>query len=240
MAEQSNAVPALPALAKLAIVIPVGPGDESWRTLLADLSVLPSNAEVCIVHCDAGTKDARDALAQSLPNIAAQSLLSARGRAVQQNAGVHATRNPWLWFVHADSRLTPATLSALARAIESNKRDCIGYFDLAFHDGPALMRLNVFGAWLRSRWLALPFGDQGLFMSRALFDRLGGFDESCAQGEDHALIWQARRSGISLHPARAPLLTSSRKYSEQGWLRTTAQHVAMTWRQARDFSRAHQ
>jgi hypothetical protein len=41
-------------------------------------------------------------------------LTAARGRACQQNAGARAAERRWLWFLHADSRLVPTTLPALA------------------------------------------------------------------------------------------------------------------------------
>ncbi|HZF97242.1 MAG TPA: glycosyl transferase family 2, partial [Pseudoxanthomonas sp.] len=99
------------------------------------------------------------------------------------------------------------------------------------------MALNALGAWFRSRCLGLPFGDQGLALPRALFERLGGFDESLRGGEDHDLVWRARRAGVPLQPARAPLYTSARKYAQRGWGATTAFHLRETWRQARRFSR---
>lgn len=225
------------ALAALAVVIPVGPSDDSWPALLSDLSGLPPGAQICLVGCAASTLVTPDARLLGATRADVQWRLVGRGRALQQNAGARATTNPWLWFLHADSRLGPATLNALARVIKSDDGDGIGYFDLAFHDGPALMRVNACGAWLRSRVLGLPFGDQGLFMPRAAFERLRGFDERCARGEDHAMIWQAKRLGIPLRAAGAPLYTSARKYAEHGWLTMTARHVAMTWQQARVFSR---
>ncbi len=224
-------------LAALAVVIPVGPDDDSWHALLADLGALPPDAEICLVACAAASIPSRDAQLPNAAHTSVQWQLAAQGRARQQNTGAGATLNPWLWFVHADSRLGPTTLAALAGFIQNDGVNRIGFFDLAFHDGPALMRLNACGAWLRSRLFGIPFGDQGLVMSRATFDRLGGFDEGCASAEDHAMIWQAKRLGIALRAVGAPLHTSARKYAEHGWLSTTARHLLMTWQQARVFSR---
>ena len=99
------------------------------------------------------------------------------------------------------------------------------------------MHLNALGVFVRSRWLGLPFGDQGFFLARAVFERLGGFDTAVPFGEDHALVWAARRAGVAIVPAGAPLYTSARKYAEGGWLATTARHVwwttAQVWREAR-------
>lgn len=219
-------------LAELAVIVPIGPGERAWRGLVADLAPLPATARVVLVATAAedlpGPGDAAvAALAAELVT-----LVAPRGRAAQQNAGARAAERPWLWFLHADSRLAPATLPALAGALRS-RREILGYFDLRFAaDGPWAVHVNALGVWIRSRVLGLPFGDQGFFLRAATFARLGGFDPTLPFGEDHALVWAARRAGVPLAAAGAPLVTSARKYAEHGWLRTTARHVALTARQA--------
>jgi hypothetical protein len=99
------------------------------------------------------------------------------------------------------------------------------------------MALNTIGANLRSRWLGLPFGDQGLLMPRRVFEALGGFAERHQGGEDHAMVWSARRSGVPLQALRAPIFTSARKYAHRGWWATTAEHLRLTCAQAWRFSR---
>ncbi len=227
----------LAALAHLAVIVPIGPDDECWRGLLNDLSALPATAEVCLVRCTGSVNTGDTEPRPSTRSACWRHLITLPGRAVQQNHGARASARRWLWFVHADSRLAPTTLRALARFIGDDASSGIGYFDLAFHDGSALMRLNSGGAWLRSHLLKLPFGDQGLLMRRTHFDQLGGFDETCGPGEDHALIWRARALRLPIQPVGAALYTSARKYSERGWLATTAHHLIMSWRQARLFSR---
>jgi hypothetical protein len=216
------------SLDDLAVVVPIGPGDGAWRELLPQLASLPAGARVVVVAADAADLPAIDAgtragLAATLVRITAP-----RGRARQQNAGARAAERSFLWFLHADSRLDAATLPALARCVREHP-DGLGFFDLRFRaDGPRATVLNGIGAWLRSRWLGLPFGDQGLFLARTTFQRLGGFDESLAFGEDHALVWAAHRARVPLVPAGAPLSTSARKYAEHGWLRTTVHHLWLT------------
>ena len=224
-------------LADLAVVVPIGPGDGSWRALLTDLAPLPATARVVLV-----ATRARDLPAPTDPlpiGFAAElvSMVTARGRAVQQNAGAAAAERRFLWFLHADSRLDRTTLAALAASLAAAP-DALGYFDLRFRDdGPLAVQLNALGAFVRSRWLGLPFGDQGLFLAHELFERIGGFDPTLDAGEDHALVWAAWRHGIPLRAAGAPIYTSARTYAEHGWLQTTAQHVWLTaaqaWRELR-------
>jgi GT2 family glycosyltransferase len=210
----------------LSLVLPFGPDESAGQGLIKDLAGLGIAHELILV----GIEDRPP----PLPQVSALRVSAAAGRARQLNAGAAAARGEWLCFLHADSRLPPDSLRALEALADGPV--ALRYFDLRFVDGPAAMRLNEIGAHIRSRWLGLPFGDQGLCLPRAWFERIGGFDESLACGEDHALVWAARRAGLPLLPLRAPIHTSARKYAERGWLRTTLMHLRLTGAQARAFS----
>ena len=218
---------------RLSVVIPVGPGDTAWRELLAQLGPqLRPETEVLV----AATIPEPPEFATLRPAIVAPAywrwMVGPPGRALQQNHGATATGGDFLWFLHADSRLPPNALSVLRERLSSDPT-ALWYFDLRFlHDGPQLMWLNALGARVRSRLLGLPFGDQGLALSRRAFERLGGFREDLPYGEDHILVWAARRSGLRLRPVGCALYTSARKYQQQGWLGTTITHLRLTWRQA--------
>ena len=215
----------------LSIVIPVGPGDSAWQRLLPDLAPVRA-AEIALVLPSDSPSDPAP-----FRNDRVLRVVAPAGRARQQNAGAAATSAAWLWFLHADSRLASTTLPRLYEFIARNEQ-VLGYFDLRFQDdGPNWTRLNALGARLRSRWLGLPFGDQGLLLPRRVFEALGGFDESLSSGEDHALVWRAKRAGIPVRSVGAPLLTSARNYAQQGWWRTTARHLRLTCQQAWTFSR---
>jgi GT2 family glycosyltransferase len=216
----------------LAIVVPIGPGDNAWHGLLPQLDQVQAR-EIALVLPSDGHGEAMPLSSKRLLVV-----VSPAGRARQLNAGARATDSDWLWFLHADSRLDDRTVAALD-ALVLEDPIALGYFNLRFlPDGPRWTAINALGARLRSRWLGLPFGDQGFVMPRRVFEALGGFDESIRSGEDHALVWRARRQGVDLRALPADLYTSARKYSERGWWRTTREHLGLTWRQARRFSRA--
>ena len=224
-------------LAQLVIIIPIGPGDQAWRALLPQLSFLPADAEICLVFCQPNALP----LLTELPALAAKiiCITAPIGRARQLNAGVAATQNTQLWFVHADSVLHANTAAALMRALSAKSHtNALHYFDLRFAAGSSRkMRINEFGVWLRTRLFRLPFGDQGFLLSRANFIRLGGYDETLASAEDHGLIWQARRAGLVIRAIGATLSTSARRYAQYGWGKTTVTHLRLTWQQIRFFAR---
>lgn len=219
-------------LATLSVVVPIGPEDESWRELLSDLGSLPQTTEIFLV---ANTKQPNDLEVRSREASICANLRwieSERGRARQLNLGASLSTGEYVWFLHADSRVSTEEVERLLAKINS-RRDALYYFDLEFAaDGPRATTLNEWGTLFRSRVLGLPFGDQGLCLRRDIFQQLGGFDEQARYGEDHLLVWAARRRGIPVLPVGATITTSARKYVNHGWARTTASHCWLTWRQA--------
>lgn len=182
----------------LSIIIPARPDEPALKGLLAQLDGDPRAREVLV--------------------------MSEGSRAASLNAGARKATGCLLWFLHADSRLAPDTLDALMSA-HSRHRRALHFFDLRFDAaaGP-LVRLNEIGANIRARFLGVPFGDQGLACSRDVFERLGGYEEGLAYGEDHVFVWRARQTGIPLNRIAATLLTSARRYKKTGWLKLTLIH----------------
>ncbi len=214
----------------MSVIVPFAPHETEGEVLLEQLRVLPADGEIIVVR--AGEPGPSTPVEERSRNPRLREITAAPGRARQMNSGAKAARGHWLWFLHADSRLHPRTLPAL-QALLSGHGDGLGYFDLRYaDDGPALTRLNALGANLRARWFGLPFGDQGLVLPAAWFARLGGYDEQAPYGEDHLLVWQARRAGLPLRRLGAPLTSSARKYAREGWLHVTARHLRLTLRQA--------
>lgn len=220
-------------LPRVSIVVPIGPGESAWRALLGDLQGLPVDVELLLMGVETAPPEL-DALSDALAG-RLRWLQAPQGRAVQQNAGAAAARGDWLCFLHADSRLDATAVRALAALAQ--RPAALYHFDLGFFDGPALLYLNALGANLRSRLFGLPFGDQGLSLPRADFQRLGGFDEQLPRAEDHALVWAAHRARLPVRSLGARLRTSGRRYAEEGWLRTTLRFLALSWTQARAFSK---
>lgn len=216
-------------LSKTSIIIPVGPGDQSYKNLIMNLGTFHLPSEIILVFSHLPNND------DSLLEYQQQgiSILEATaGRANQMNFGARSSRRHQFWFLHADSMISLDNLKKLEEAHEYRPKD-IHYFNLKFaQDGPTWMFLNQWGCWLRSRLFKLPFGDQGFFMPREVFFELGEFDTNQCSGEDHHFIWKARTRGRSLNPINSYLLTSARKYKNQGWAKTTSLHCYLTAKQA--------
>ena len=219
-------------LGDVSVVIPLAPGETSWRALLGDLAPIARDAQVLLVATEPSPADPERVASACGLRARVVWLESSPGRARQMNLGAGRATRDFVWFLHADSRLRSEALAALGRSLAAHP-EAMHYFDLRFlKDGPAMMPLNAAGVWFRSRVLGLPFGDQGLCLRRQLFQSLGPFDERAAYGEDHLLVWAARRAGVPLRCCGAAIRTSARKYRQHGWARTTARHLWLTAKQA--------
>jgi hypothetical protein len=120
-------------------------------------------------------------------------------------------------FLHADCRLGrgwEAAVAGFLAAPEATGR--AGYFDFALDDAaPAARRLEQIVAW-RCRVLALPYGDQGLLISRSLYRAVGGFAPLPLM-EDVDLVRRLGRGRLARIGARC--LSSPKRYRRDGYWR---------------------
>lgn len=221
--------------ASLSIVIPVGPGETEHIGLVKSLDRFRATGFKGGCQIVLSLSDAAETPAGLAQDLDLTQVYGPAGRAAQINRGVAASSGRCLWLLHADSRPTNASMACaadfVARRHASGGQAVLGWFSLSFaRDGPGLAALNAAGANLRSRIFRLPFGDQAWLLGRDTFDALGGFDERFGRGEDLDFIRRARRAGIRLCQQPAAIITSARRYREQGWLRTTLAHLWLTLR----------
>lgn len=150
-------------------------------------------------------------------------------RASCMNLGAEKALGDLLWFLHADSSFSERAIEKFLQKKDFENK--IYYFHLKFSQGPPAMKLNEWGVRFRCRFLKTPFGDQGLSMSKLTFLKLGGYDENAPYGEDHLLIRKAWKLKIDIEPLGESLVTSPRKYQENGWFKTTVTHQYLWYKQ---------
>ena len=208
--------------ARVSVIIPVWRDAEHFRELLSHPTL--TAADELIV---AATHDEIDELAALVPTPSPVRLVaSPPGRAAQMNAGAAAASGDWLVFLHVDSKLPVGWMDDLMTA--NREPDIVGgafRFALASRDTRA--RVIEWGVRQRVRWFNLPYGDQGLFVRRAVFNELGGYRRLPIM-EDVEFVRRLRRRG-RLHHSHRPLVTSARRWEREGWIgRTLANWSLMT------------
>ena len=135
------------------------------------------------------------------------------------NAGTAVARGDWLWYLHADCLMEHGTIAHLLETLARNPHRSWGYCRARIDArGPAL-RVIEWGIRLRSRFLNLPYGDQGLFVHRELMQDLGGFVESELL-EDVDLVMRLGQAGPPIRIS-SPLLINARRWRQYGAWRTT-------------------
>ena len=146
------------------------------------------------------------------------------GRARQMNQGAALARGALLFFLHADSRL-PAGFDRVIRRTLDATHVAAGAFSLGIDADGQKMRMVEYWANLRSHYLWMPYGDQGLFLKAARFHQGGGFPELPIM-EDFAMMQHLRKTGrIVTVPER--IYTSPRRWRRLGVLRTTLTNQAI-------------
>tara|TARA_R110000868_G_scaffold1844_4_gene14555 strand:+ start:4676 stop:5350 length:675 start_codon:yes stop_codon:yes gene_type:complete len=171
-----------------------------------------------IVVADGGSSD--DTIGVALAE-GARVIASEKGRGQQLRAGAAAATGDWLLFLHADTCLSDGWDAAAFAADPANEFRA-GVFAFALDDdSPPARRVERLVAW-RTRYLGLPYGDQGLLISRAFYDRLGGY-RPLPLMEDVDMVRRIGRRHLSVLGAAA--VTSAVRYRRGGWWARPARNL---------------
>ena len=148
-----------------------------------------------------------------------------RGRGHQLNRGVELAKGNLLFFLHDDS-IPPPNFAYSLRKLCARPEMSLGCFSLAF--SPSQPLLDGIARWanLRTRLFGLPYGDQGLFCRREMFEKVGGFKKPYLM-EDVDFVRSCRRFGRILVLPDS-ITTSPERYLRKGILRASLQnHLTM-------------
>ncbi|MEM1150667.1 MAG: TIGR04283 family arsenosugar biosynthesis glycosyltransferase [Pseudomonadota bacterium] len=163
-----------------------------------------------VVLCDGGSRDATLDIGETA---GCELVSSGPGRGRQLQAGATASRGEWLLFLHADTVLSPEWVERV-EAHMHQAPDKAATFTLAYRSDAPEARWLARRANMRSRWFGLPYGDQGLFLRRDLYDAVGGYPNHPLM-EDVAIVRAIGRHRLVLLSAEAR--TSAAKYERDGW-----------------------
>jgi rSAM/selenodomain-associated transferase 2 len=195
---------------KISIIIPAYNEAQTIQTLISYLKNCNSHTlGFEIIIAEGGSTDATAMLAQD----AGATLICSpqKGRASQMNAGAAVASGDILYFLHADSYPPRNFSKEIIEAVEDGYM--AGCYRLAFDHHHWFLKFN---AWFtRFNINAIRFGDQSLFVTAALFKKIGGFDERLIIMEDQEIISRIRKH-TRFKVLDGWVTTSARKYLENG------------------------
>lgn len=180
----------------------------AWRTII----------------CDGGSTDKTREIAQSHGALVVE---SAKGRGRQLHTGAKAATTDWLLFLHADTRLSANAARVIDHFIKNPENEHkAGYFRFLLDDKGEKARIWEKRVAWRCQKLALPYGDQGLLISREFYNQLGGY-KNMPLMEDVDFIGRIKKQSgkKALVLLAADATTSAEKFQRDGYYKRSMRNL---------------
>ncbi|MGB0625156.1 MAG: TIGR04283 family arsenosugar biosynthesis glycosyltransferase [Alphaproteobacteria bacterium] len=208
----------LPAEPSLAVVIPALNAGAHLAATLEPLCEGAGAFDMDVLVVDGGSDDDTVAVAEAG---GARVVTSPRGRGTQLAAGAVEARGDWILFLHADTVLATRWARELAAFMESGDARAAYFRFRLDDDAPGARRIERLVAW-RCRVLGLPYGDQGLALSRELYLETGGYPDQPLMEDVHLV----RRLGRGqLEGLQGAATTSAERYRAGGYWRRPVRNL---------------
>lgn len=197
---------------KASIIIPTYNEEQSIGLLLKHLSKYSDNRLLEIIVVDGGSSDNTKKVVKQ--NRGTFLVSKQKGRAAQMNTGFRHSSGDLLYFVHADSFPPETYLDDLFSAVQNGYE--AGCYRFRFDSDRLLLKIN---SWFtRFDRIMCRGGDQTLFITRTLFEKLGGFRDDYLIMEDYDLIQKIQqKSSFKIIPKN--VVVSARKYDKNPYLK---------------------
>lgn len=203
-------------MSKISIIIPILNEAATIRKLLLHLTTVCNDIQNIqeIIIADGGSIDNSIQLIEQFAfdsPIPIQSITSPQGRAVQMNRGASIAQGTILYFLHADSMPPHNYDQSIIHQVSIG--NVAGCFRMRFDDNHWWLR---FLGWLTKFYSKrCRGGDQSLFISQQLFEKIGRYDESFIVYEDNELVDRLFAINTFVIIPKN-VITSARKYREIG------------------------
>jgi rSAM/selenodomain-associated transferase 2 len=197
-------------MTKISIIIPVLNEANFIGDLLKHLQSNSHKENISeIIVVDGDSTDGTKEIVKSFEKVTLIS--SEKGRAKQMNLGAKTSKGAVLYFLHADA-FPPKNFDHLILK-EISKGNEAGCFRMQFNSNHWWLRL---ASWFTQfNWRPCRGGDQSQFISRDLFEDIGGYDEEYIIYEDNILINElyTRKQFVVINKK---IRTSARQYKQIG------------------------
>ncbi|WP_425410999.1 TIGR04283 family arsenosugar biosynthesis glycosyltransferase [Hyphococcus sp.] len=211
----SVVIPALDAEARLAECL----------NAIVPAAMMELVREVIVV--DGGSQDKTVEIAEGF---GARVIAAPQGRGGQLMAGALAAKGEWYLFLHADTVLEGGWDDEARRFIDAHP-DKAAVFTMRFDTQGAAPRIVAAGAMARARIFRTPYGDQGLLISKTLYNETGGYADLPLMEDVDFIRRLIRVKGRgALHILQSKALTSAERYARDGYARRVMKNAAILMR----------
>lgn len=209
----------------LSVIIPSFNEAGNLPLLLADLQRWDNTLEILI--SDAGSSDETHIIS----NLTGAKLIQSKtkNRGLQLNNGAKNAIGDWLLFVHADSRLHAEWPIIVEKSIATeNSKETAWFFDFKIKDSRIDIRLLEIAVSIRSNLLKKPYGDQGLLISKSLYNQVGGYKPLHLM-EDLDIITRLSRQA-NIRSFRVPIYINPRRWEKKNVFRLALKNAILRYR----------
>lgn len=198
---------------KISVIIPVINEEKNLIKLFSNFVQKP---EIEFIFVDGGSKDNTINLIKKAGfKVILSPILR---RSYQMNLGAKKAQGKILLFLHGDTILPDDYDQVIINTVQKNNF-ITGAFKLKIDNQKPLFRfIEILVNW-RSQYLSLPYGDQGIFIKKQVFESLKGYQDLAIM-EDFELIKTVQKIG-KIYIANASVITSARRWEKVGIFKTT-------------------
>ena len=204
---------------RISVIVPVINEMDGINQLIGHLGSLKKGNDIEIIVVDG---DPQGRTLNAIKDDRVTRVPSGKGRGKQMNKGAATATGEILLFLHADTYLPSGAFEKIAAVMRTG---CYagGAFDLGIESGRIALRILEQTASLRSRITRIPYGDQGIFIRREIFQSIGGYMDFPIM-EDFDLMQRLKRAGHHIIIISDKVRTSSRRWEREGVLYCTARN----------------
>ncbi len=204
------------------VIVPVYNEQENINDCLAHIRSLNTGNSCQIIVVD-GDENASTITAIKTDDVV--KIVSEKSRANQMNAGARIADADILLFLHADTKLPENAFELISSTIDSGRYNA-GAFDLGIETDNRIIKLIAWAGKIRSRITRIPYGDQGIFITKNYFDRIGGF-KNIPLMEDVDLMRRIKKSEDKICILKEKVSTSARRWHDDGLVYTTIRNIIL-------------
>ena len=191
----------------ISIIVPIYNEEKTIRDFIYNLYCLHDIDKHEVLFIDGGSSDKTHEILDELSYFGYSYHISdKKGRANQMNYGAKISKGDILWFVHCDSVLQKDVIEkVLACPTE------VGCLKIRFYPSSFPMWVNSLVSNMRASITNLAFGDQAIFLTKKVFNEIGGYKDMPLM-EDYRISEDLSARSYKITVIDSPITASTRRY----------------------------